>query len=126
MKKILATSVLTLFTIIAFSQEYGTIKYMGHKVSITSEFFQSLNRKYNDVMYTDSKTQKIYYSLVDFLKKSNALLEVDEAKRISWHATSTTDFPYGDYAKVSKRDSKIASIILYDVLLPVIETYARN
>ena len=123
MKKILATSLLTLITLLGFSQNYGSIEYMGKKFYITADFFKSLNEEYNNSQYI--KSQKIYYDLVDFLKKKESVIYVDEAKRITWTRESDSDYPYSTIDKVSKRNRNYSSTLLYGILLPVIEKYAR-
>jgi hypothetical protein len=127
MKKILITVAFALITLSVFSQGYGTIQYMGKKININSEFFGLLNAYYEykiyHIPYPPKKTQKIYYTLVDFMKKNSTIIYVDEAKRISWHGDSNLDFPYCIDCKSSKRDKSCSSYLLYYVLLPVVEDY---
>lgn len=65
---------------LTYSQSYGTIDYMNKKFSVSSEFFELLHSKYECEVFNSpfpSKTnQKIYYELVDFLKKGSTIISM--------------------------------------------------
>jgi hypothetical protein len=113
---------------LTFSQNYGEIKYMNRSIKINTAFFERLHSEYERKLNNGSinyKYQKIYYDLVDVLKLSTTTFKVDEAKRISWIGVSSVDFPYCDNKELcsaSAGDKNRASYLLYQILLPVIES----
>lgn len=108
----------TLFTLLAFSQEYGTINYMGKEFQITSDFFKKLNEEYRKKDYS-YECQQVYYAVVDLLKSDETILYIDEAKRISWN--SHVHFPYCDDCKTSKHNRRCAGSIFKYIVIPVVE-----
>ena len=110
-----------LFSLFSFSQNYGSIEYMGKSFYITSDFFQRFNTKYEG-MGLNTKYRKIYYATVDFLKIPTTDIKIDEAKRISY--CNPENYLYAVGGNASKSDRERTSYILYKVLLPVIEEYA--
>jgi hypothetical protein len=106
---------------LTFSQNYGQIKYMNRTIQINTSFFERLHSKYETKMQygeINYKYQKIYYDLVDLLKSQTTTVIVDEAKRISWLGIN------GNFSSkyTKSRDKKRPSYLLYQILLPVIES----
>lgn len=126
MNKLMLILFLTISSL-TFSQNYGQIIYMNRTIQINTSFFERLHTQYETKMrYGDINYnyQKIYYDLVDILKLSTTRITVDEAKRISWSIDARANFPYCDNERcnASSKDKRRAGYLLYNILLPVIET----
>ena len=107
---------------LAFSQNYGKVEYMGKEIHLNSTFFQDFYTAYKEKWYA-YECQNIYYSVVDLLKDESTIIKIDEAKRLSWK--SNRSFPYCDNCKASKRSKKCAGSIWLQVFIPTLEIYIK-
>ena len=119
----------------ANAQDYCTLQYWGKEIKIDRAFFQILNNQFSYFMnntapqwkYYDFKDYSdIYIKVVDNLKSSEFTIIVTEANQLQWrNAITVIPGTNGEKGR-SKKSSQRASWILYQVLLPSLQSYAQN
>jgi hypothetical protein len=136
MKIIKLTLLVALFAIATNSkaQDYCTLRYWGKDMKLDRSFFEILNNNYGAFMantapgwkYYDPKDyQDIYIKVVDNLKSQQFIIVVTEANQLQWtNAISVIPSAIGETGR-SKKSTARAGWILYQVLLPSLQQFAK-
>jgi hypothetical protein len=117
------------------AQDYGTLNYWGKNIQLDRGFFEILNNNFSTFInntaptwkYYDYKDyQDIYIKVVDNLKSSRFTIIVTEANQLQWNnAVSIVPGTAGEQGR-SKKSTARAGWILYQVLLPSLQQFART